>query len=271
MSTSTASPSSSSQPLSTRGRPAHHEESTPNPLHETLSDSLGPLVNVTHSLDATHAEIGPSESAPRRSTRGKAHAPPEPAPLPVRHQVPRKQHVEFLRAPPDIVAAFREARTEYHDAIYAWWYSRPRAREDKATPEDCALVKLDPRVKRTGRRLDELDAELTRRGIVVKTSTFTNNSGWALNRKIRDEEHKLNREHWAAEHALESSSTGQDARPGKRKRAAATCSSESASASTSRASTHDTATTTPEPDRVEKKKEGVPEPARFARKKARVV
>ncbi|KZV87295.1 hypothetical protein EXIGLDRAFT_723832, partial [Exidia glandulosa HHB12029] len=108
-------------------------------------------------------------------TVGEAAQPPAAATTPAARHVPRKQTYEILRAPPELVAAFKVARTEYHDAVHAWWWHAPgRTREQKPTPEDYTLAKLDPWVQRAGRKLDAIDAQLSRVGEVIKNGSTKN-------------------------------------------------------------------------------------------------
>ncbi|EJD42970.1 hypothetical protein AURDEDRAFT_185758 [Auricularia subglabra TFB-10046 SS5] len=236
------------------------------------------------SVGSSAREGAPNEAAQaatRRSSRGKAAPVPvnaPPAEGPVTHQAPRKQHYEFLRAPPELVSAFRDARTAYHDAVYAWWYSVPRGREERPTVDDIARAKADPRVQRAGRLLNEIDVQLTQWGTVVKTSTLTS-GGWAMHKRVCDEELRLDQEQRELHEAMcdgdadeprpaevAASTPDDDARPAKRKRVGAARSL--ASTSTSRASTHDTTMTTPEPDSAEGNKRSTSRPQRLKRTKS---
>lgn len=266
--------------------PQHHNASLTDPMIPSMD---GPVLQPEEdaSPEATHNHRPDSKDTSqvvrRRSTREKAPvaavatdaAPTEP---PVTtHQAPRKQHYEFLRASPALISAFREARTQYHDAVYAWWYSVPRRRDEKPTADDIARAKADPRVRRAGRQLNRVDADLTRWGVVVKTSTLT--SGWAMYSRIRDEELRLDQAlrelHEAHEREtrkpqptvtkrVAATPDDDDARAAKRRRVGATRSV--ASASTSRASTHDTTMTTPEPETAQPKP-NTKGPARLKRRR----
>ncbi|KZV85493.1 hypothetical protein EXIGLDRAFT_775545, partial [Exidia glandulosa HHB12029] len=172
--------------------------------HVVLSDraepSLFPEVSNSSPMHGGHKDSTyPSQPPPRRSGRGKkdptvgeAAQPPAAATTPAARHVPRKQTYEILRAPPELVAAFKVARTEYHDAVHAWWWRAPgRTREQKPTPEDYMLAKLDPWVQRAGRKLDAIDAQLSRVGEFVKNGSTKND--WSAPGKIRAEEGKLDR------------------------------------------------------------------------------
>lgn len=183
--------------------------------------------------------------AHRRSARGKAAAPPADV---ARHP-PRKLTYEILRAPPTLVAAFKAARTEYHDAVHAWWWRAPRAREDKPTAEDFARAKLDPWVRRAGRRLDEIDAQLTRLGEAVKNAAIKND--WQAPAKIRVEEQKCDRAYYDSLHNDAPSGTPQahETRPTKRRRTDTSAPASSGSSSASRSSLPTlTPLTSPDPD-----------------------
>ena len=66
-----------------------------------------------------------------------------------------------MRASPELVSVYRDARADYADAIFAWWHtSAPRERWDAPTDLDYDLVKLDPRVRRAERGHHEADPRI---------------------------------------------------------------------------------------------------------------
>ncbi|KAH7101981.1 hypothetical protein BKA62DRAFT_757041 [Auriculariales sp. MPI-PUGE-AT-0066] len=90
-------------------------------------------------------------------------------------RIPREVTFEIMRASPDLVAAFNDARAEYADAIYSWWWkSGTRDRDDQPSDLDYELVKLDPRVQRAAKALDDADRRLSAKGVVVKQETVRN-------------------------------------------------------------------------------------------------
>ena len=113
-------------------------------------------------------------------------------------RIPREVTYEIMQASPDLVAAFKDARAEYADAIYTWWHrSAPRERWEEVTDLDCQLARLDPRVQRAEKALSDADRKLSAHGKQLKIESLRNDG--TARRLMVIEADRLNEE-WYATH-----------------------------------------------------------------------
>lgn len=203
----------------------------------------------------------PDESAEQTASTSTQPArdpsPEDAAPFRTARRVPREVTYEIVRAPPDVVAAFNDARAELMDAVFAWWHaSSPPPSQDTPRDIDYALVRLDPRVRRAGRELQAADARLSAEGVNVRTATVRNDGG--ARRTMLDEAERVDAEWREAQQQKQRAA----AAPRKRRRKdkeplppepqEAPTPASTASTSTARTSLsaerEDTSATSPEPD-----------------------
>ncbi|KAH7098882.1 hypothetical protein BKA62DRAFT_586512, partial [Auriculariales sp. MPI-PUGE-AT-0066] len=138
-------------------------------------------------------------AALRRSTRNREPKPVFPVatepvgPPPAVPRLPRKQTFEMVRAPRDLIEAFRVARTEYHEMVFYCWFRMGKTRDDKPTKDDMAALRNEPEVRAAAKKLDQADAELNALAEVVKHTTITRD--WAMHQKLEHQEAALNQEY----------------------------------------------------------------------------